>query len=271
LKYANPTAIGPGNRQRARAFAHVASLAEPVDLKSIERVDLVPPAAAVDGNDPHDEYYGSSAWRVGPLWLGGLKIWHGGGDHDWSAQGCAYLKLISSRDGLHWNRVRHKNDAGFPEVFIANGQEGGNRGRNDGGYLTEFNNPPLRIGDELIYYYGCSSFGKNWARGVRVSGGGIFRARLRPDGYVSVDAGTLVTPPLRIAGSDLYVNSSGPVQVSVIDGADREIATARVKGDSLEHHVRFDGANLKSQSEQSVLRLSFTVDPGGRLYAFTIR
>src|SRR5262245_11490003 len=95
LKYANPAAIGPGNRQRSRAFAHVDALDVPVDLAAIRRVDLVPPAAEVDGNGPHDEFYSSSAWRVGPLWLGGLKVWHGGGDHPWSAQGCAYLKLIS--------------------------------------------------------------------------------------------------------------------------------------------------------------------------------
>lgn len=271
LKYSNTTAIGPGNRQRSRAFVHVDSLDRPVDLSRIRRVDLVPPAAEVDGNHPHDEYYGSSAWRVGPLWVGGLKIWHGGGDHSFSAQGCAYLKLISSRDGLHWQRVRLKNEDGIPEVFLPNGPEAGNRGRNDGGYITEFNNPPLRIGNELIYYYGCTSFGKNWARGVRVTGGGIFRARLRPDGYVSIDAGTLATPPLRIAANDLFVNSSGPVQVSVVDENDRELAIAMLKDDSLDQLVRFGDANLKSFSKDGVLRLSFTVHPGGKLYAFSVR
>jgi hypothetical protein len=43
---------------------------------------------------------------------------------------------------------------------------GGNAGKNDGGYLTEFSQGPLRIGDELIYYYGCSSYGKNHAQNV---------------------------------------------------------------------------------------------------------
>lgn len=271
LKFANPMAIGPGNRQRSRAFTHVASLDKPVDLGAIKRVDLVPPAEAIDGNDPHDEYYSSSAWRVGPLWLGGLKIWHGGGDHPWSAQGCAYLKLISSRDGLHWNRVRFDNDTGVPEVFIPNGLEAGNRGRNDGGYITEFNSPPLRIGDELIYYYGCSSFGKNWARGVRVTGGGIFRARMRPDGYVSIDAGTLVTPPLRIAATDLYLNSFGSVRVTVLDDSFREIAIAQVNGDALEQRIQFNGTSLKSLATEGVARLSFAVEPGARLYAFTVR
>lgn len=271
LKYSNPKAIGPNNRQRSRAFVHVASLVDPVDLKGIDRVDLTPPASATDGNDPHDEYYSSSAWRVGPLWVGGLKIWHGGGDFPWSAQGCAYLKLISSRDGLHWDRVRFHNDDGAPEVFIPNGPEGGNRGRNDGGYITEFNSPPLRIGDELIYYYGCSSFGKNWARGVRVSGGGIFRARLRPEGYVSVDEGTLVTPPLKIPADDLYVNSAGPIAVALVNEAGDELAKARLEKDGLAQLVKFAGANLKSKAASGVARLKFTVEPGGKLYAFTVK
>ena len=89
------------------------------------------------------------------------------------------------------------NDAGTPEVFIPNGPEGGNHGQNDGGYMSEFSQGPLRIGDELIYYYGCSSYGKNHPRDVRISGGGIFRARLRLDGFVSIDGGTLTTRPLR--------------------------------------------------------------------------
>lgn len=123
----------------------------------------------------------------------------------------------------------------------------------------------------MIYYYGCSSFGKNWARGVRVTGGGIFRARLRPEGYVSVDAGTLTTPALRIAANDLYVNSAGPVRIAVVDGAGHEIAAARLEDDRLVHLVQFNGASLKSLATQGVVRLSFTVDPGGRLYAFSVR
>jgi len=41
------------------------------------------------------------------------------------------------------------NDAGEPEVFIPNGREGDNGGRNDGGYMSMFSQGPLRIGDEL--------------------------------------------------------------------------------------------------------------------------
>ena len=100
-------------------------------------------------------------------------MWHGGGNYPYSAAGSAFLKLALSRDGLHWNKVPFANDAGVPEVFVPNGPEGGNGGRNDGGYLTEFSQGPLRIGDELIYYYGASSYGKNNPGNLRVGGGEI--------------------------------------------------------------------------------------------------
>ena len=87
------------------------------------------------------------------------------------------MKLAVSRDGLKWAKVPFPNDDGIPEVFIPNGPEGGNDGLNDGGYMTDISTGPLRIGDELMFYYGSSSYGKNHPQGIRVSGGGIFRAR----------------------------------------------------------------------------------------------
>ena len=94
---------------------------------------------------------------------------------------------FTSKDGINWSEVQFKNSDGYPEVFIPNGAEGGNNRQNDGGYITEFSQGPLRINDELIFYYGSSSYGKNHPYPKRVSGGGIFRARLRIDGFVSVD------------------------------------------------------------------------------------
>ena len=195
----------------------------------------------------------------------------GGGDHPWSAAGCAYLKLVSSRDGLHWNKVRFDNDEAAPEVFIANGQEGGNDGRNDGGYITEFSNPPLRIGDQLIFYYGASSWGKNHPPGVRVTGGGVFRARLRPDGFVAVDRGQLTTKPLKLEGDRLLVNSVGTINVALLDVGNRPLATTTVKGDSLEHPVRFGGKEIAGFKGAGGIRLQFEVKPGSKLYAFTVK
>jgi hypothetical protein len=271
IKFANKKSIGPGNRQRSRSYLFVDSISTRVDPQRLQHVDLVPRAEQTGGDFPHDEYYASTAWRYGSMWLGTLKIWHGGGDHRWSAAGCAYLKLVSSRDGLHWNKVRFDNDAGDPEVFVANGPEGGNDGRNDGGYVTEFSNPPLRIGDELIFYYGASSWGKNHPPGVRVTGGGVFRARLRPDGFVAVDRGQVTTKPLKLEGDRLLANSVGTINVALLDADNHRLATTTVEGDSLEHPVRFGGKEIGDFKGPGGIRLQFEVEPGSKLYAFTVK
>jgi hypothetical protein len=256
--------VPPANYLRSRAYLFLDRLDEPIDFKRIERAEFIPPAADADGEHPHDEYYISTAWRYGSQWLGELKIWHGGGDYPHSAAGSAFIKMISSRDGLHWKKVPFKSDAGAAEVFFPNGREGGNDGRNDGGYITLFSNGPMRNGDELIYYYGASSWGKNHPNPRRVSGGGIFRARLRPDGFVSVDAGTITTAAMRFAGKELFINGVGPIMVELLDEQRKAVATAQVTGDSLQHRLPFELA-------ENPVRLRFTIEAGGRLYSFQSR
>jgi hypothetical protein len=274
LRYASVTDIENTNRLRARGFVFSDQLDRPIDLAQVTRLGLVPEGAERNGDMPTDEYYSSTAWRYGSLWLGGLRIWHSKDDYPYSASGSAFLKLVVSHDGLNWKKVPFKNDNGIPEVFIPNGQEGGNDGQNDGGYMTEFSNAPLRLGDELIYYYGSSSWGKNQPRPLRVSGGGIFRARLRPDGFVSVDRGTLVTRRLKFDGRDLSINGVGPIKVEVVAPEENRltaIAEATIDGDSLNHKVIFDARRtLRDAAPDGVARLRFTVGEGGALYSFTI-
>lgn len=273
LRFAAREGVGPGNRNRlrAKAFLSLDRVDAPVDLQRVERLELVPAGAAANGDLPDDEYYSATTWRYQSLWLGGLKVWHGAGDYPYSAAGSAFLKLIVSRDGLHWKKVPFRNDAGHPEVFIPNGPEGGNGGQNDGGYITEVSNAPLLIGDELIYYYGCSSYGKNHPNETRVSGGGIFRARLRPDGFVSVDAGTLTTRLIECAGDNLFVNGIGPVSVELLDRASQALGSAVISGDSLRHKVLFAGKSWREVAPQGVASLRFTVQESGRLYSFAVR
>lgn len=272
FKFFTDEKVGPaGNNLRSRAYRFVDRLDMPFDSHLIRHIALLPPAAAKDNNGPADEFYASTAWRYGSLWLGGLKVWHGKDDYPYSENGCAFLKLAVSRDGLHWNKVPFRNDSGVPEVFIANGRQGGNNGRNDGGYISEFSQGPLRIGDELIYYYSASSWGKNAPPDKRILGGGIFRARLRVDGFVSVVGGVLTTRPLRTAAKGLWVNAVGPVSVSVVAGNEKILGEASIAGDSLHHDVRFHGRALADLVRGKPFRLRFSVTPPGRLYSFTVR
>jgi len=258
------------NGYRSRAYLFLDRLDAPVDVRQIERIALLPAGAQANGDTPFDEYYASTAWRYGSHWLGGLKIYHARGDYPYSAAGCAFLKLCASRDGLHWRKVPFANDAGVPEVFLANGPEGGHQAQNDGGYVCEFSQGPLRIGDELIYYYSATSYGKRSAPDRRITGGGIFRARLRVDGFVSVDWGTLTTHPLEFAGDQLQVNSSGGLTVEILDAAGKILGRAAVAGDSIRHPVDFNGKSLRELAARSPVRLRFTVPPEARLYSFTV-
>ena len=270
FKFMSAAPVESNNVLRSRAYAWVDRLDQPFDTKRLERIALLPAAAKVAGDEPHDEYYGSTAWRYGSMWLGGLKIWHGGGDWPWSAAGCAYLKLAASRDGLHWAKVPFANQAGQPEVFLPNGPEGGEGGRNDGGYMTEFSQGPLPIGDELVLYYGSSSWGKNQPAEKRVSGGGIFRARLRVDGFVSVDAGELTTVPLIPQAPQLQVNSVGLLSIEVLGAGGQVLGQADVAGDSIRHPVAFDGKSFGDLAAGGPVHLRFRIGSGGQLYSFSV-
>jgi hypothetical protein len=270
FKFYSPHDLAHGNGSRARAYAFLEGVDRPFDIQKLDRIQLMPAMAARNGDFPADEYYASTAWRYESLWLGGLKIFHSQDNYPWSSAGCAFLKLVVSRNGLDWHKVPFTNNTRVAEVFIPNGAEGGNQGRNDGGYISEFSQGPLRVGEELIYYYSASSYGKNAPGQRRIMGGGIFRARLRRDGFVSVDGGALTTPPLEFKGRDLLLNAIGPVKVVVLDELGKTRASATVTGDSVRQLVRFEGKSLRQVAPRGRCGLRFEVSSPGQLYSFTV-
>ena len=271
FKFYSPHDLTPGYGSRARAYAFLDGVDRPFDTQRLKRIQLMPAMTARNGDAPADEYYASTAWRYESLWLGGLKVFHARDSYPGSAAGCAFLKLVVSRDGLDWRKVPFTNNTGAAEVFIPNGAEGGNEGRNDGGYISEFSQGPLRIGDELIYYYSASSYGKNAPGDRRLHGGGIFRARMRRDGFVSVDGGVLTTPLFEFKGRELMVNAVGPVKVELLDESGQPQASTMVKGDSVRQPVRFVDKSLRQVAPGGRCRLRFEVQPPGQLYSFTVK
>lgn len=272
FKFFNPADIRPGYSSRCRAYAFMDRMDVPFSVTRITHVELMPAMAEKNGDRLFDEYYQSTAWRYESLWLGALKVFHGHGNYPYSSADCAFLKLVVSRDGLHWKKVPFENDAGVPEVFVPNGPEGGNGGQNDGGYITDFSTGPIRVGNELVYYYSSPSWGKSHPKETRLMGGGIFRSRLRIDGFVSVDWGKLTTKPLTFEGKDLTINGQGPITVRVLAADGNPLAAAMVaEGDSLGHNVTFDGRSLGEVLPNGVGRLQFEVDWKGKLYSFTVQ
>ena len=108
------------------------------------------------------------------------------------------VQFLSSRDGIRWHRPEPRGP------FLGLGADGGP----SSGMI--FANPwPLIVGDEIwIYYGGTSRFHLDSADVPAQTG--LFRARLRLDGFLSADApdkgGTFTTPPLKFAGNRLELN-----------------------------------------------------------------
>lgn len=101
-------------------------------------------------------------------------------------------------DGIEWQRGGGRNP------FLRLGPP--NAG--DSKIIYAFTQP-VQVGDELWIYYGGFRYGIS--EGVALKRGAYFRARLRLDGFVSVDApyesGELVTVPLRFRGERLALNA----------------------------------------------------------------
>ena len=142
-------------------------------------------------------------------------------------------------------------------------------------------NPPLRIGDTLsIYYAGSAAKHGVKLRDVKTMGIGL--ATLRPDGFVSVDAGagggSLVTRPLSFAGRDLHLNATvragGDIRVSVRSGQSEPIDgydSIPVTGDGLALPVRWKShTDLGDARAKGDVRLEFKLKDAS-LYSFSIR
>ena len=176
---------------------------------------------APDGEDPPGlEIYGMSVFKHEGLYLGLPWTFHtypeepiirGGGTID--------VQLAASRDGRRWERV------GDRQPFIPLGPPGSV----DRAMIFTAKEPVV-VGDELWFYYGAY----DGEHGVAARTGTICLAKLRQDGYVSLDAddsgGTVLTEPFICAGEQLTINvdaRGGEVAVAVLDAQGRELACYR--------------------------------------------
>ena len=156
----------------------------------------------------------------------------------------------------------------------------------DAKFLWPLLGGPVRMGDELWIYY----FGSNIDHSQRVDAAAkgpltaISRAVMRLDGFVSADfeygGGTLITPPIRFAGSRLELNldtgAGGMGRVEILDEHGGQIP-----GFTLSEADQLNGNNVRTvvswrgQSDLSPLagkrvRLHFKMR-SAKLYAFQFR
>ena len=222
-----------------------------------------------DEQDPPGlQFYQMPVFKYEGLYIGQLAAYHTPPEEPHIRFfGTIDIQLAASRDGIRWERV------GDRKPFIPNGPPGSI----DSGevYMA---NAPVRVGDELWFYYSPSAI----EHGPTGRSGPICLAKLRLDGFVSVDAGedmgTLVTQPFTCEGDSLEFNAQargGLVAVAVLDGEGTQypgfgkIDCAVFDGDSVRHAVTWRYASLGSLKGK-VIRLKFYLR-NARLYSFRLR
>lgn len=220
------------------------------------------PMLAADSVDPPDvELYNNTGFLYQGMYLGLLTVFHP------SPLDNIYLdiQLISSRDGRHWQRVGDR----APIIPV------GRRNIDwDFGFQSPSSGPPFQVGDELWFYYSGRAYRHPVDKqGREPNKGAIGFAKLRLDGFVSMDGGaeegTLITKPLRFREPALHLNadaSRGELRVEVLNenGSPAEgFEPARLSQDK----IRWRAADLSRLKNRSV-RLKFTLR-NAALYSFS--
>ncbi len=181
------------------------------------------------------------------------------------------IQLAFSRDNRAWMR------AGERQVFIPNGPLADDF---DWGMVYVMQHP-LVVGDEIWFYYvGFNGF--HWAtKRHELQGGAVGLAKLRLDGFVSMDAGegALTTKPLTMAGDRLVVNadaSLGSLAVEVLDSEGRPIPgysredAEFIASDNARHTVSWNGNSDAAALRDQPIALRFHLQRA-KLYSFVFQ
>ena len=155
-----------------------------------------------DDPRPNIDFYTSCTMKYADaqdVYLMLPSVFYHWGENDFPAT--MDVQLLTSRDGVNW---RH---AGERRPFLRLGRDGST----SSGLI--YANPWLiPMGDELWLHY--AGMGRSHAEErTDPRNGGIFRATLRRDGFISADAGygggSFTTPPFRFGGDCLELNFDG--------------------------------------------------------------
>ena len=177
--------------------------------------------------------------------------------------------LLTGRDGIHWYRPTDR--APYLRLGLDGGPSCG---------MIMANPWPIVVGDEVwIYYTGAGITHLEEITDPRETG--LYRARLRLDGFLSADApdggGFFTTPPLTFEGRRLELNvdtsGGGWVQVAIQSASGRSLAGFTqdacdvVRGNTTRKTVTWNGSSDCSQFAGKPVRLRFTMR-STKLYAF---
>ncbi len=217
-----------------------------------------------DEHDPPDtEFYNMEWMPYEDVFVGFISVFH-------TATDKLDVQLAFSRDDRNWVR------AGNREVFIPNSPA---PDAYDNGMIWNVLQHPIVVGDEIfIYYNGASGLhGAYWSGDPQ--GGVIALAKLRLDGFVSMNTdatGTLTTKPLAMTGDQLVINADakeGSIRVEILNEDNLPIAgfskedAVPVDKDAIRQTVRWKQGSDVSPLAGKTISLRFYLDRS-RLFAF---
>lgn len=227
------------------------------------------------------DIYNLPVFRYEGLYVGLPTVFNHSGNSRVNSDGFSMVELASSRDLIHWDRTGNR------EKFLPLSELDGERNY-DTAQLLAANRPIVKDGELWFYYTGLKwryhpDDVKSEEHVSRPDTGAILLAKLRLDGFVSLDGGadpgTLVTRPIVWKGSSLHVNLDAPqggLRAEVLDATTGKALPGfemahclRVQGDRLDGEVQWPGAPLSTLAGRLV-RLRFEVGRGS-FYAFWTR
>jgi hypothetical protein len=227
--------------------------------------ELVLAVDVLDG--PGDEIYSMSVFPYEGIYIGLVQMFHNYYDS-------VYLdvQLAVSRDSVHFERLSDRS----PFIPV------GGVGTWDRFNNSLANNPPIRVGDELRFYYG----GRNYLHsglykgpdGGPATGGfraGVGLGTIKLDRFAAMEAtfdpGTLRTKPIVFEGKRLHLNANvkfGSIEVTLLNVAGNLIEGmhALIYGqDSVDIQVPMEIGKLSGEPK----RLEFTIR-NAQLYSFWV-
>lgn len=217
---------------------------------------------ADERDHPRDQIDGAYGFRYGAQYVGFVEMRRVRNDHARIDQ-----ELMVSRDGEHWQRP-------IRQPFIPFGSKQSWRHT----VIKVFANPPIQHDGKLWIYYGGSRGSVDYYANDEAFQA-LSLARLRLDGFVSIDAGdeigVLKSREVVLAGTELHINANagaGELRVEIQDSDGNSIPGFTlsdfqpVRTDALDATIRWNKnpslAVLKGKRVQLLISMS-----NGELYA----
>lgn len=214
------------NKNTRRRVAY----SESADLVHWSEPQIILTPDELDTND----FYGMSPFRYANGYFSQLWI------HDDDGKETIETQLAWSRDGICWER--HPERPRFLET--------GEKGEIDG-YMVLPALEPVRAGDNLYIYYTAHS-GLPHDTQISRYRSIVYRAKLRMDGFVSLDAdrrpGCLVTRPFTLAGDCIEINAAtqgGRIVAELVEPHWHDPEGKPIEGFSADDFDVFEGDSIR--------------------------